>query len=336
LNAAPPATVLIPARNEAADIEACLRAVADQGYPHLEVIVSEGGSTDDTASRARALMAELGLTGRVLSPGPGEGGSTPENLNRGLAAATGEILCRVDARSIVPPGYVGRCAAVLTAQPDVAVVGGAQVAMPRSEAPRDLGIARALNNRWGMGLARYRRDAPSGPSDTVYLGAFRTEELRRAGGWDVRYSTNQDFELNRRMSRTGTIWYESGLPVGYVPRPGLRPLFRQYHRFGRWKARYWRQQAERPQPRQLVLLGLPIAAAIGLLGITRLGGRGRVATTLGGLVGLVLFERRGPTGPDGPPAAHLWSLAASAAVGVGWTSGVWRELSVGGGRDGSA
>lgn len=322
----PSVTVLIPARNEAADIEACLHAVAEQGYPELEVIVSDGGSTDDTVRRAHAALDVEGLIGKVLSPEHGEGGSTPENLNRGLAAATGEILCRVDARSLIPPGYVERCAAVLAERPDVVVVGGAQVAEARSDSPRDLGIARALNNRWGMGLARYRRAAASGPADTVYLGAFRTAQLRSAGGWDTRFSTNQDFELNQRMGHTGTVWYESGLPVGYRPRAGVAPLFSQYRRFGGWKVRYWRTTGERPQPRQVALLALPV---VGLL-VVVIGRRaGRPARALGlGAAGFAIgaFERRGPTGPAGPPAAHAWSVVASGAVAAGWTVGVWEAI----------
>ena len=107
------------------------------------------------------------------------------------------------------------------ARPDVVVVGGAQIAVARDEDPTARGIARALNNRWGMGMSRYRRGAPSGPSDTVYLGAFRTEQLEAAGGWDEAFDTNQDFELNRRMGELGIVWFEASLEVGYRPRASL-------------------------------------------------------------------------------------------------------------------
>jgi hypothetical protein len=238
----------------------------------------------------------------------------------------------VDARSVIPPGYVERCATILAERPDVAVVGGAQVTVARSGAPRDVGIARALNNRWGMGLARYRRDGASGPSDTVYLGAFRTAELRAAGGWDPRFPTNQDFELNQRMGREGIVWYESGMDVGYLPRPGVVALFRQYHRFGRWKVRYWRRTGERPLGRQALLLAVPFVGVAGLGWWLVAGARTRVALLAAGAGGVAVFEALGSAGPPGPPAAHGWSLAASAAVGAGWTSGVWREVLPGVGR----
>ncbi len=45
----PLVSVLIPARNEAARIGACLDGLARQSYAHFELIVVDDGSTDDTA-----------------------------------------------------------------------------------------------------------------------------------------------------------------------------------------------------------------------------------------------------------------------------------------------
>ncbi len=272
---APLVTVLVPARNEAADIERCLQAVAAQDLPRslIEVVVATADSTDDTATIAAQTLERAGFDRvEILAGGPG---STPANLNAGLAAATGEYLCRVDARSIIPRDYVRRCVEVLESRPEVAVTGGAQVAVARDDSPAAIGIARALNNRYGMGLSKYRSGAGSGPTDTVYLGAFRTQELRDAGGWDERFATNQDFDLNRRMGRRGIVWFESGLDVEYLPRRTIGELFAQYRRFGQWKARYWRLTGDRPRPRQVLLLGLMPAASI--VGIGWLRSSARVA-----------------------------------------------------------
>jgi succinoglycan biosynthesis protein ExoA len=322
----PTVTVIIPARNEAADIDACLARVLAQDHPlaDLEVIVVDGDSSDDTADRARRALAGHGLfDGRVVA---NPGGATPANLNRGLADARGRILCRVDARSLIPPDYVSSCVRVLDDRPDVAVVGGAQIAVARGDSIRDLGIARALNNRYGMGLSRYRRGAASGPADTVYLGAFRTDELRAVGGWDERFATNQDFELNRRMGRFGAVWFEADLSVGYLPRASLSALFRQYHRFGRWKVRYWATTGDRPQPRQCVLVVAPLVGAV-IAGLTiRRGPRVACAGALAAGVAAVAVESRGCGGPDAGPAARVIAVAALAATSTGWLSGIYREL----------
>jgi cellulose synthase/poly-beta-1,6-N-acetylglucosamine synthase-like glycosyltransferase len=47
---APPVSIIIPARNEAATIEPALRSVLALDYPHLEVIVVNDRSTDSTAA----------------------------------------------------------------------------------------------------------------------------------------------------------------------------------------------------------------------------------------------------------------------------------------------
>jgi hypothetical protein len=323
----PVVTVLIPARDEADAIAGCLEAVLAQDIDpeRLEVVVVDGGSTDDTGARAEKVLAGADIRRWVVRRH--EGGATPGNLNAGLAEAEGEVVCRVDARSRIPRHYVRTCADVLARRPEVGVVGGAQVTVPRSDRPADLGIARALNNRFGMGLARYRRGAASGPTETVYLGAFRTDDLRALGGWDERFPTNQDFELNRRVGRDRVVWFDQSLDVGYLPRRTVVDLFRQYHRFGTAKVRYWQVTGDRPRARQLALLGAPaVAAAVATVALARSSGRQRIGLVALGASAVAAVEVLGPTGPPAPPSAHLRSAAASAAVSAGWTLGAWSGL----------
>lgn len=321
------AAVLIPARNERDDIGACLDAVLAQDLPleQLEVVVVDGGSTDGTAERAAERLAAAGVARWEVVDNPV--GTTPSNLNRGLERVTADVVCRVDARSRIPADYVRRCAALLRSRPELAVVGGAQVALPPGVGPVPVGIARALNNRYAMGGSRYRRGAASGGADTVYLGAFRTADLREAGGWDERLGTNQDFDLNRRMSARGLVWFEAGLEVGYLPRPTLGKLAAQYRRFGEGKVRYWYLTGDPPRPRQLVLLGAPlVAGAGGLAVLSRLGWPARGAAVAAAAAGALAVEVRGSSGPDGPPSAHAVAVVAQGIVAGCWLAGVWRAL----------
>jgi len=319
-------TVVIPARNEADDIGRALDAVLDQDYPldRMQVLVVDGRSGDATSDVASAALAHRGLLdGRVLH---NSNGATPSNLNLGLTHAKGEYLCRVDARSTIPVEYVRRCVETLESRPDVAVVGGRQVAKPRDTRATSVGIARALNNRFLMGLSRYRRGARSGAVDTVYLGAFRVSQLRAVGGWDEALPTNQDFDLNRRMSRFGVVWFDGRLPVDYVPRRSLRALFAQYHRFGRSKVDYWHRTGDRPRPRQIALLTTPLVA--GIVGVQLVADRSfsrRALTASTLLATAAALELRGSSTPPAPLAGHLISLLASAAVASGWLTGVGRE-----------
>lgn len=316
---APLVTVVIPARDEAADIGRCLRAVLAQDHPHdrLEVVVVDGASNDATAEIARTVLGEGRL--RRTAVLRNDAATRPSNLNVGLAWAEGEIVCRVDARTVIPPHYVRTCAASLAGRPEVAVVGGAQVAVPRDASARSVGIARALNNRYGMGLSRYRRGATSGPADTVFLGAFRAADLRGVGGWNEQIGINEDFELNRRLSRRGLVWFDATLRVEYLPRGTLRLLWRQYLSFGRAKVVYWSSTDDRPQPRQLLLLALPPAAAAATaLGARRIGW----PVFAGAAVALGAVEVVGARSPAADVRGHAVAATALAVVAGGWWTGV--------------
>ena len=328
----PLVTVLIPARNEEADIVACLDAVLAQDWPHdrLEVILVDGASTDATVEIARGLLGGADLARwQVLE---NAAATTPSNLNVGLAAATGAHICRVDSRSLVQPDHVRRCSDVLRCRPEVAVVGGAQVARPAGRSPREIGIARALNNPWATGLARYRRAGTSGPTETVYLGAFRRCDLLRCGGWDPRFHTNQDFELNQRLRARGDVWFDAGLRTPYTPRRTVRSLFAQYHRFGRWKVRFWRVTGRRPVSRQvLALASVPVAAAT-FIGLFVLSGR-RLRLVSSALALAIVFEDRGTTLRRGGLVSRGFGLLAALATTMGWWTGALREAVLGGARD---
>jgi succinoglycan biosynthesis protein ExoA len=322
----PMVTVLIPARNEERDIERCLRAVLAQDHPHdrMEVVIVVDAATEDrTRAVARDVLRDGAVAWTVLES---DAGATPSNLNAGLAVADGSFLCRVDARSLVPPHYVRTCVEVLQMQPGIAVVGGAQIAHPRDASARASGIARALNNRYAMGGSPYRSGATSGPTDTVYLGAFRTDELRDMGGWDEYFSTNQDFELNRRMGRAGLVWYDDRLQVGYIPRPSVGELRAQYHRFGRWKVRYWRRTGDPIQRRQWVLLlGVPLVALAGGVGAASVPHGRRRWMVLSALGALAWVDELGSVDSPRSPASRVVAGAVVPQVGLAWWTGVVRE-----------
>ncbi len=320
---APRVTVIVPIRDEEERLAGCLDAIAGQDLePELvEVLVIDGGSTDSSVAVARQLLAGRGWArAEVLHCAAGDRSS---NLNVGLAAAATPILVRVDARSRIPSHYVRRCVEVLDERGDVAVVGGRQRAVTADGGAVSVGVARALNNRWAMGLSRYRRATTSGAADTVYLGAYRTAELRAAGGWRTDLAVNEDFDLNRRLAQNGMVWFDALLTVDYLPRSSLPALARQYWAFGLGKSRYWAVSGDRPRPRQLALLAAP-PACLALLGAVLVGsGPDAAGACLLTGLGVGLFVE--VVGADAPRAGlrgHIAALAAMVCVSGGWLAGV--------------
>ncbi len=321
----PLVTVVIPALDEQKDIGGCLAAIAQQHYDlsQLEVLLVDAVSTDDTVPEAKRAAHDLGLT-LVLCENSAR--RTSAGLNVGLAAARGDYVVRVDARSRIGPGYVAACVDTLRNRPEVGVVGGAQVTMPRSDQLRARAIARACNNRWLMGLARYRRGARSGATDTVWMGAFRTADLRAIGGWDVTTGINEDYELNERFRRDARlVWFDASLQSGYLPRADLRRVARQFVGYGRGKADGW-ARGRRPAVRHVALVVAPPVLVAG--GAVAAAAFGPIPVVVTGLIAVLAIDLTGGAGVA-TPTERVAALAVNAVVGASWWWGVVSGWAVG-------
>lgn len=100
-------TVLIPARDEAANIGACLRSIFRNNYPErlLQLLVLDDHSTDTTAEIARANGAEV-LRLAAHPPPPGTLGFKKHAITTGVHHARGELIVCTDADCIVPPDWL--------------------------------------------------------------------------------------------------------------------------------------------------------------------------------------------------------------------------------------
>jgi len=102
---APTVSIVIPAYNEEATIRACVTAALAQTVPAHEVIVVDNRSTDRTAAIVAELQAANPDAPLRVIPQFAEQGLVPTR-NLGLDSATGDVIGRIDADSVLEPTWV--------------------------------------------------------------------------------------------------------------------------------------------------------------------------------------------------------------------------------------
>jgi len=247
----PRLTVLLPCRNEARYIGACLDSILAGAYPleRLEVLVIDGNSTDGTPALVRE-YAERHPQVRLLS-NPQQ--IVPTALNIGIRAATGDIIARMDAHVVYPPEYLPRLAAALE-ETGADNVGGCIMTLPADGTATAQAIAIALGHPFGVGNSHFRIGAREARFvDTVPFGCFRRELFTRLGMFDEELVRNQDDEFNHRIIRHGgQVRLIPDVVCYYYARGSLRQTGRMFYQYGAFKPLVARKVGRIMTVRQLV------------------------------------------------------------------------------------
>lgn len=101
----PTVSIVIPAYNEEETIRACVFAAIHQTVPADEIIVVDNKSTDGTADIVHALQAAFPHAPLIYLRQDEKQGLIPTR-NYGLDHATGDVLGRIDADSVLEPTWV--------------------------------------------------------------------------------------------------------------------------------------------------------------------------------------------------------------------------------------
>lgn len=206
----PPISILLPAHNEEVVIERTLAALLSLEYPadRLEIIVINDASTD----RTRELVLEISRRVpqvKLLDVPPEVGGKgKAAALNRGLLAASHDLIAIYDADNIPEPASLRHLARQIQGHPEYAAVLGKFRTLNRKASwlTRFINIE-GISFQWIVQAGRWVLLRFCSLPGTNYI--IRKPALLKVGGWDEDALT-EDAELTLRL-------YEAGYLVKFVP-----------------------------------------------------------------------------------------------------------------------
>jgi glycosyltransferase involved in cell wall biosynthesis len=186
----PTVSVITPVYNAANTLLDALKSVADQGYPNLEHIVVDGGSTDGTVD----LLREADGVRWISEPDRG----LAHAMNKGIAMATGDVIGELNADDLYEPGALRAVGEAFAGRPDAMwATGYCRIIDGEGEEIRRAvtSYKNALLRRYSLGLY-LTHNFVSAPATF-----FRRETLAESGGFDERYRISVDYDLQLRIAR---------------------------------------------------------------------------------------------------------------------------------------
>lgn len=314
----PTISILAPAHNEEASIETSLRALLALQYPNLEVIVISDGSKDRTVqvlTEKFDLVPVKTIYEQRISTKPvrslyrsstypslvvvdKDNGGKADALNVGLSFARGELVCAMDADTLIEADGLQRMVRPFLYATDVVATGGTIRVVNGSEVKfgRVVKAAVPTNMLAGVQVVEYLRAFLFGRLGWNRLGGniiisgafglFHREAVLNAGGY-LHDTVGEDMELVLRLKRLSC---EHGGPgrIAFVPDPvawtevpeSAKSLGRQRDRWHRGLADVmWRHRGMLLNPRYgitglfvypyyvFVELLAPVIEAVGIVGL---------------------------------------------------------------------
>ncbi|MEO6951249.1 MAG: glycosyltransferase family 2 protein [Polyangia bacterium] len=175
---------VIPTRNQAAYLGACIDSCLQQGIEDSEILVIDGASTDETA----AVVQRFGERVRFVSE-PDDGQASA--VNKGVRMARGEVIAWINSDDYYSdPGAINALLSVMEDGADIAYGDGLRV------------------DAHGGALGRYAAHPVEKTADIVMWPAsfvlqpallFRRELFLRVGGLDESLHYALDYDLWLRM-----------------------------------------------------------------------------------------------------------------------------------------
>jgi glycosyltransferase involved in cell wall biosynthesis len=176
----PRISVVTPSFNQAKFLEATMRSVHDPGYPNLEHIVIDAGSTDGSVEIIKSYADRLAYW--VSEKDEGQ----TDALIKGFDRATGDILCWLNSDDLFEPTTLQEVADFFSAHPEVRFAYGDATWIDVEGRP----FKPKREHRWNRFVWMYDHNFIPQPS-----AFWRADLYRQVGGLDRRFDLAMDADL---------------------------------------------------------------------------------------------------------------------------------------------
>jgi glycosyltransferase involved in cell wall biosynthesis len=203
-------SVVVPAYNAAATIDACVMSVLRQTERDLELIVVDDGSTDVTAGRVAAVTDPRVVLHRQSNRG------LAAARNAGTERASGEFVAFLDSDDLLLPSYLSRVRETLERDPGLDFV--------YSDAWTFDDLSRRVRRHTTAHYQRPPRPAPATAAGLlrelvlrnfiIIPVAVRRSVLLRHGGFDETMTSAEDWDMWLRLTAAGHRGAEAPGPNG--------------------------------------------------------------------------------------------------------------------------
>jgi len=221
----PLVSVVVPTKNSAETIEACLQSLKVQSYKNIEIIVVDNYSGDRTVRLAKKYGP------KVYSKGP----ERSAQVNFGVRMARGKYAYRVDADFVVQPEVVREAVESCESQ--------------GCEAVEVHNTSDATVSLWAQ-VRKLERDNYAGEELNVAARFWKRDAFLSVGGFDERLVAAEDYDLHDRLVRAGfKIGRIRACEIHLGEPKTLYEVFRKHYYYGRSLREYigknggsaWRQ-----------------------------------------------------------------------------------------------
>lgn len=244
-------SVIATVLNEGESLRGLLDSLAAQTRLPDEIVVADGGSTDQTLTILREYSARLPL--RVIEA---PGSSISAGRNRAIDAAQGDLIAVTDAGVILAPEWLESLAEPLINDEMLAVVGGFFEADPQT-------IFEAALGATTLPLAEEVHPGRFLPSSRSI--AFRRSAWEAVGGYPEWLDFCEDLVFDLRLKQHNDRWqFAPAALARFRPRHSLRAFYQQYYRYARGdgKADLWRKRHAIRYATYLIALPLLLAVIL--------------------------------------------------------------------------